>query len=55
MSAKSIVTSKLSVYIIKNQRQNQSTIILKQDKGHGVAIMSHSAYTEKYFSILNSS
>ena len=41
--------------VIQNLRENQSIIILKSDKEHGVIIMNQNAYTDKYFSILNSS
>ena len=36
-------------------RENQSIIILQQDKGRGVVIMNRVTYTDKCFSILNSS
>ena len=32
---------------------NNSIVILKQDKGRGVVIMSRSAYLEKYLTLLN--
>ena len=36
-------------------RENQSIIILKPDKGRGVVIKNQNTYTDKCFSILNSS
>ena len=51
---KNIVTLKHRINI-KNMKENQSIIVLKQDNGREVVIMNCNTNTDKYFSILMSS
>ena len=41
--------------VIKKLSNNNSIVILKQDKGRGVVIMNRSAYLGKRFTLLNTS